>query len=69
MIDFAQVLMMNWHDCEIDGLRLENQKDCQPYRLNTERIQPRQEIARMFDEAFNRLYTQNYDVAVVINKI
>ncbi len=56
--------MFNWHDCELQGKRLEQPGDCRPYRQRDD-IQPRSEIAMMFDEAFNRLYMQKYDISVV----
>ncbi len=56
--------MFNWHDCELSGQRLEQQSDCRPFRPRKD-VQPRSEIALMFDEAFNRLYKRKYDVSVV----
>lgn len=56
--------MYNWHDCELQGRRLEHSSDCKPYRAG-QPVLSRTEISRMFNEAFNKLYKKKYDLSVV----
>ncbi len=56
--------MFNWHDCTLVGKHLENPGDCHPYKRR-EGLQSRQQLAHNFNEAYTKLYRENYDLAVV----
>lgn len=62
-----KVALFNWQNCRLSETTLSRDADCRPYKFrgDDKRIQSRQKIARLFDEAFNLLYRKQYDVAVV----
>jgi len=63
-----RVAMFNWHDCKLDGLRLEQPGDCLPYDFVASKeseVQSVVDITANFNAAFFKIVQKRYDVAVV----
>ena len=61
-----KVSVLNWHDCTLPGMNIEEPEDCRPYDPNDNRRKnSKKELVKLFNRAVTKIHKDDYDLSIL----
>jgi len=61
-----KVSVLNWHDCTLPGMNIEEPEDCRPYDPNDNRRRNRKKgLIKLMNRALTKIHKDDYDLSIL----
>ena len=61
-----KVSVLNWHDCTLPGMNIEEPEDCRPYDPNDNRRRNRKrDLIKLINRAITKIHHKDYDLSIL----
>ena len=61
-----KVSVLNWHDCTLPGMNIEEPEDCRPYDPNDNRRRNRKrDLIKLINRAITKIHRKDYDLSIL----
>ena len=58
--------VLNWHDCTLPGMNIEEPEDCRPYDPNDNRRRNRKKgLIKLMNRALTKIHKDDYDLSIL----
>ena len=57
--------VLNWHDCTLPGMNIEEEGDCRPYDPNDNRRRRKRDMIRLINRALTKIHKDDYDLSIL----